>query len=88
MSKFSAAALLIVDVQKAIDAPYHAVDGSRNNPDAERRIAQLFIAWHREDRPIIRIRHDTSTPSSMESFSLFYNFRTRLKNAYRAIRRV
>jgi hypothetical protein len=26
MSKFSAAALLIIDVQKAIDSPYHAVE--------------------------------------------------------------
>ena len=64
MSKFSAAALLIIDVQKAIDAPYHAVDGPRNNPDAESRIAQLLVAWRREHRPIIHIRHDSTTPSS------------------------
>jgi nicotinamidase-related amidase len=64
VSKFSAAALLIVDVQTAIDAPYHAVDGPRNNPDAERRIAQLLVAWRRERRPIIHIRHDSTTPSS------------------------
>jgi nicotinamidase-related amidase len=64
VSKFSGAALVIVDVQKAIDAPYHAVDGPRNNPDAERRIAQLLVAWRREHRPIIHIRHDSTTPSS------------------------
>jgi nicotinamidase-related amidase len=64
VSKFSAAALVIVDVQKAIDAPYHAVDGPRNNPDAERHIAQLLVAWRREHRPIIHIRHDSTTPSS------------------------
>ena len=64
MSKFSAAALLIVDVQKAIDAPYHAVDGPRNNPNAESCIAQLLVAWRREHRPIIHIRHDSTTPSS------------------------
>jgi nicotinamidase-related amidase len=64
VSKFSAAALLIVDVQKAIDERYHAVIGPRNNPDAERRIAQLLIAWRREHRPIIHIRHDSTTPSS------------------------
>lgn len=64
MSKFNAAALLIIDVQKAIDAPYHAVDGPRNNPDAERRIAQLLVAWRKEHRPIIHIRHDSTTPSS------------------------
>lgn len=64
MSKFSTAALLIIDVQKAIDAPYHAADGPRNNPDAESRIAQLLSAWRREHRPIIHIRHDSTTPSS------------------------
>jgi nicotinamidase-related amidase len=64
MSKFSAAALVIVDVQKAIDAPYHAIDGPRNNPDAEGHIAQLLDVWRREHRPIIHIRHDSTTPSS------------------------
>lgn len=64
MSKFSAAALVIVDVQKAIDAPYHAVDGPRNNPDAERHIAQLLISWRQDHRPIIHIRHDSMSPSS------------------------
>jgi len=64
VSKFSGAALVIIDVQKAIDAPYHAVDGPRNNPDAEKRIAQLLVAWRREHRPIIHIRHDSTTPSS------------------------
>jgi nicotinamidase-related amidase len=64
VSKFSAAALLIVDVQNAIDAPYHALDGPRNNPDAEHHIAQLLGAWRQEHRPIIHIRHDSTTPSS------------------------
>ena len=64
VSNFAAAALLIIDVQKAIDAPYHAVDGPRNNPDAERRIAQLLVAWRLSHRPIIHIRHDSTTPSS------------------------
>jgi nicotinamidase-related amidase len=64
VSKFCAAALLIIDVQNAIDAPYHAVDGPRNNPDAERRIAQLLVAWRLSHRPIIHIRHDSTTPSS------------------------
>lgn len=64
MPKFSAAALLIIDVQKAIDAPYHAADGPRNNPDAEKRIAQLLSTWRREHRPVIHIRHDSTTPTS------------------------
>jgi hypothetical protein len=32
------AALLVIDVQAAIDAPYHAADGPRNNPQAERTV--------------------------------------------------
>ena len=64
VSNFAAAALLIIDVQKAIDAPYHALHGPRNNPDAESRIAQLLDAWRKEHRPIIHIRHDSTTPSS------------------------
>ena len=54
------AALLIIDVQKAIDADYHAVEGPRNNPDAEQNIARLLAAWRRERRPIIHIRHDST----------------------------
>lgn len=38
------AALLIIDVQKAIDADYHAVEGPRNNRDAEQNIARLLAA--------------------------------------------
>jgi nicotinamidase-related amidase len=64
VSKFSGSALLVIDVQKAIDAPYHAIDGPRNNPDAERHIAQLLAAWRQDHRPIIHIRHDSGTPSS------------------------
>jgi nicotinamidase-related amidase len=64
VSKFSGAALVIIDVQKPIDAPYHAVDGPRNNLDAESRIAQLLVSWRRDHRPIIHIRHDSTTPSS------------------------
>ena len=42
--KFTSAALLIVDVQRAIDAEYHAVEGPRNNPDAEQNIGRLLTA--------------------------------------------
>jgi nicotinamidase-related amidase len=64
MSKLAAAALLIVDVQKAIDESYHAADGPRNNPEAERNIARLLAVWRREKRPIIHIRHDSTFPTS------------------------
>lgn len=41
------AALLIIDLQRAIDHPSW---GRRNNPDAEGRLADLLAAW-RPDAP-------------------------------------
>jgi nicotinamidase-related amidase len=64
VQKFTRAALLVVDVQKAIDAPYHAVDGPRNNLAAEGNIARLLATWRRDNRPIIHIRHDSTFPAS------------------------
>ena len=55
------AALLVIDVQKAIDHPSW---GQRNNPDAERNIAALLQAWRATDRPIYHIRHDSTEPGS------------------------
>jgi nicotinamidase-related amidase len=64
MPRFSHAALLIIDVQKAIDADYHAAEGPRNNPDAERNIARLLAVWRSSQRPVIHIRHDSTFPTS------------------------
>ena len=64
MLDFTRAALLVVDVQKAIDADYHAAEGPRNNPDAEKNIARLLAAWRRDNRPIIHIRHDSTFAAS------------------------
>lgn len=62
MLHFSAnAALLIIDVQKAIDHPSW---GERNNPDAERNIATLLELWRRTGRPIYHVRHDSREPNS------------------------
>jgi nicotinamidase-related amidase len=58
------AALLIIDVQKAIDDPVWTKEGPRNNPTAERNIAQLLKGWRRSGRPIFHIRHDSTRPSS------------------------
>jgi len=55
------AALIVIDVQKAIDHPGW---GQRNNPDAEKNIEALLEAWRRTGRPICHIRHDSSEPNS------------------------
>ena len=55
------AALILVDLQRAID---DARWGPRNNPDAERTIAALVAAWREEGLPIVHIRHDSVEPDS------------------------
>lgn len=60
MGRFSRAALIIIDVQKAIDARYHAAHGPRNNADAEGKIARLLAEWRRDGRAIIHVRHDST----------------------------
>jgi nicotinamidase-related amidase len=58
------AALLVIDVQQAIDAPYHAQHGPRNNLAAEANIARLLSEWRRHARPVIHIRHDSTSADS------------------------
>jgi len=60
----SRAALVVIDVQKAIDAGYHAVHGPRNNVDAEKKIARLLAQWRENQRPVIHIRHDSTSADS------------------------
>jgi len=64
MHKLPRSALLIIDVQKAIDADYHAADGPRNNLQAEQNIARLLAAWRRDGWPIIHVRHDSTLATS------------------------
>ncbi|WP_042443007.1 cysteine hydrolase family protein [Azospirillum sp. B510] len=60
-------ALLIIDVQKAIDDPrWHRV-GPRNNPQAEANISTLLTAWRAASRPIVHIRHESPNPASSYS---------------------
>jgi nicotinamidase-related amidase len=57
----SDAALILVDLQQAIDDERW---GPRNNPQAERAIAALLAAWREESLPIVHIRHDSVEPNS------------------------
>src|SRR5262249_22297838 len=55
------AALILIDLQKAIDHPSW---GRRNNPDAEKNIARLLGVWRTSGRVIYHIRHDSAEPGS------------------------
>jgi nicotinamidase-related amidase len=55
------AALLVIDVQKAIDDP---VWGPRNNAGAEAKIAALLGAWRSGGRTIFHVRHDSTFAKS------------------------
>ncbi|MES1200908.1 MAG: cysteine hydrolase family protein [Pseudomonadota bacterium] len=58
------AVLLVIDVQRAIDAPYQENYGPRNNPDAERTIAGLLALWRQRGAPIVHVRHDSTETAS------------------------
>jgi nicotinamidase-related amidase len=55
------AALIVIDVQVGFDHPKW---GTRNNPNAEANIVQLLEAWRNSDRPVIFVRHDSTSKNS------------------------
>ena len=55
-------ALLVIDVQKAIDDPRWGSD--RNNPQAEATIALLLEHWRRHGWPLFHVRHASNEPGS------------------------
>lgn len=54
-------ALLLIDVQRAIDHPSWGV---RNHPAAEQRIAALLQCWRERGMPVYHVRHDSVEPGS------------------------
>ena len=61
MSTSSESALLVIDVQQGMDNPRL---GKRNNPDAEKRIADVIAAWRAAGKPVIHVQHDSVEPQS------------------------
>lgn len=57
-------ALLVIDVQAAIDDPRWAREGPRNNPQAEANIALLLEHWRGRRWPVIHVRHESREPDS------------------------
>lgn len=57
----SSTALLVIDVQQGLAHPRY---GARNNPDAERHIAELLAAWRSIGSPVIHVQHMSRNPES------------------------
>lgn len=57
-------ALIIIDVQQAIDQPFWSEHGPRNNPDAEQNMAAVLKLWREADRPVFHVRHDSVNAGS------------------------
>jgi len=56
-----ATALLIIDVQQGLEHPKH---GQRNNPDAERHMADLLARWRALDGLVVHVQHASTSPDS------------------------
>lgn len=57
-------ALIVIDMQRAIDDPVWSQLGPRNNPDAELAALRLIDSWRATRRPIFHVRHDSTEPGS------------------------
>ncbi|MCC2307093.1 cysteine hydrolase family protein [Cellulomonas chengniuliangii] len=55
------AVLIVIDVQQGFRDPSR---GPRDNPRALARIAALVDAWTGAGRPVVRVRHASTTPTS------------------------
>lgn len=62
----SRTALIVIDPQVGVDTLAHwgGPTGRRNNPDAERRIGELLVAWRERGLPVFVTRHESLEPDS------------------------
>lgn len=56
-------ALLLIDLQKGLDEEAF-YGGSRNNPDAEKKVVNILGKWRAENRPVIHLQHSSTNPNS------------------------
>jgi len=57
-------ALLIIDVQNAIDNPEWSKYGKRNNPSAEDNMSSILRIWRQSGRKIIHVKHESEEANS------------------------
>ncbi len=57
-------ALVLIDLQRAIDHPSWAAEGPRNNPQAEANVARLLAAWQGAGKLVFLVKHDGTFPTS------------------------
>jgi nicotinamidase-related amidase len=57
-------ALLIIDVQKAIDNPRWSQYGERNHITAEDNMSAILTAWRQKARRVIHVKHESTESDS------------------------